>query len=177
MSQPIAVVDVQRWIRESGQRRTDRILDHETFWNQELIIKLFDGPTPVDRSDFHINTSPEFFYQFAGDMYCRLRQDGRFVDHTVRAGEMFYIPPLIPHLNRRPQGSIGLVIHQQRAPGALDAVAWYCESCGHQLHRIDYLFVDLLAQLPPLVRGFLADEDRRTCQQCGWRMPAQQGAM
>lgn len=170
-------VDVLAWIRMSRDRSSDQILNHDTFWNSELIVKMFDGPTPADRSDFHINTSPEFFYQFEGDMFCRMLQDGEFKDYNVGPGEMFVIPPLVPHLNRRLKGSIGLVIHTQRAPSALDAVAWYCESCGNQLHRIDYLFKDLLEQLPPLVRGFLADEHKRTCTRCGWKMPAEQGRM
>ena len=169
--------DVLAWMRGSRERGSERFLDHETLWNRELIVKLFDGPTPEDRSDFHINTSPELFYQFEGVMFCRLLQDGKFSDHTVGPGQIFYIPPLVPHLNRRPRGSIGLAIHQARAEGALDAVAWYCEHCGDQLHRIDYLFKDLLGQLPPLVRSFLDDEKKRTCKHCGWIMPAEQGRM
>jgi 3-hydroxyanthranilate 3,4-dioxygenase len=177
MADEIRAVDALAWIRMSRDRKSDQILNHDTFWNRELIVKMFDGPTPPDRSDFHINTSPEFFYQFEGEMFCRMLQNGEFKDYTVGPGEMFFIPPLVPHLNRRHQGSIGLAIHTQRAPGALDAVAWYCESCGNQLHRIDYLFKDLLEQLPPLVRGFLADETKRTCTRCGWKMPAEQGRM
>ena len=177
MSNDIRVVDVLRWVEASKERRSDQLLNHDTCWNRELIVKLFDGPTPPDRSDFHINTSPELFYQFEGDVFCRLLRDGKFEDHTIGTGQMFYIPPLVPHLNRRPPGSIGLAVHTERAPGALEAVAWYCESCGHQLHRIDYLFKDLLEQLPPLVRAFLADEDKRTCARCGWKMPANQGRM
>ncbi len=177
MSNDIRVVDVLRWIEGSKQRRTDQVLDHETCWNRELIVKLFDGPTPSDRSDFHINTSPELFYQFEGDLFCRLLRNGEFEDCTITTGQMFYIPPLVPHLNRRPPGSIGLAVHTQRAEGALDAVAWYCEVCRNQLHRIDYLFKDLLGQLPPLVRAFLADEEKRTCTKCGWKMPADQGRM
>jgi 3-hydroxyanthranilate 3,4-dioxygenase len=68
-------------------------------------------------------------------------------------------------------------VHQGRAPDALDSVAWYCEACSQQLHRIDYLFKDLLEQLPPLVRAFLDNEDQRTCKHCGWRMPSDQGRM
>jgi 3-hydroxyanthranilate 3,4-dioxygenase len=177
VSSDIRAVDLIQWIRRSKDRKSDQLLNHDTLWNRELIVKMFDGPTPEDRSDFHINTSPELFYQFEGDMFCRLLQDGKFTDHTVGPGEIFYIPPLVPHLNRRRQGSIGLAIHQQRAPGALDAVAWYCESCGEQLHRIDYLFKDLLEQLPPLVRAFLDDEGKRTCRHCGWKMPRDQGRM
>lgn len=177
MSDEIRPVDLLAWIRMSKERNSDQLLNHDTFWNRELIVKMFDGPTPPDRSDFHINTSPELFYQFEGEMYVRMLERGEFRDHTVGPGQMFYIPPLVPHLNRRPRGSIGLAIHQQRAPGALDAVAWYCESCGEQLHRIDYLFKDLLEQLPPLVRAFLADEDKRTCGRCGWQMPSDQGRM
>ncbi|WP_428265986.1 3-hydroxyanthranilate 3,4-dioxygenase [Haliangium sp.] len=178
MPDPIRMpVDVSGWVEASLARPTAAFLHHELFWDQGFIVKLFDGPTPDQRSDFHINTSPEFFYQLRGDMFCRLREHGRVVDVTVKPGEMFVIPALVPHLNRRAPGSLGLVIHQQRQPGAKDAVAWYCDECGHQLHRVDYDFEDLLAQLPPLVRAFLADDDKRTCGRCGWVMPPGRGRM
>ena len=169
--------NVAKWIDEAKERATTTLLRHDRVWSEEMLVKLFDGPTPMHRSDFHINTSPEFFFQLKGDLRCILRTEGKVEELTIREGEMYLLPPLIPHLNQRPAGSLGLVIHQRRAPGALDSVAWYCDDCGTQLHRVDYWFESLLEQLPPLVRAFLEDDALRTCSECGWEFPAERGRM
>ena len=169
--------DVYAWMRLARDRATSTLLRHDRIWSEELLVKLFDGPTPPERSDFHINTSPEFFLQLSGDLHCAVRRDGRVEEFTIGEGEMYLLPPLLPHLNRRPAGSLGLVIHQRRKPGALDAVAWYCERCNTQIHRVDYWFESLLDQLPPLVREFHDNEALRTCGECGWVFPRDRGRM
>jgi 3-hydroxyanthranilate 3,4-dioxygenase len=172
-------VDVLRWLERSRAAGSGKpILNHETFWEQGFLVKLFDGPTPAGRRDFHINTSPEFFYQFDGEMRCRLRRDdSRFEDVVVGEGEMFLIPAGVPHLNQRDEGSIGLVIHEARKPGALDAIVWYCEECAGQLHRVDYRFEELQRQLRTFIRDFLSSVELRTCRRCGAVMSADQGFM
>ena len=139
MRDRLSVVDVAGWVAESVARKGKALMSNEMIWNDGFMVTLFDGPTPPERCDFHINTSPEFFYQLRGDMHCRTLEGGRFQDCVVREGEMFLVPALVPHLNSRVEGSIGLVIHQTRAPGAEEAIVWYCERCCHQLHREDYL--------------------------------------
>jgi 3-hydroxyanthranilate 3,4-dioxygenase len=174
---PFNTINVERWIEKSRAMLDKPILHHEEFWaeDKDFMIKLFDGPTPKERSDFHINSSPEFFYQLKGEMYCRVIEHDAFVDITVGESDMFLLPSAVPHLNTREEGSIGLVIHQKRPPGATDAIAWYCERCCHLLHRVDYVFEDLRAQLPGFIRGFLADERLRTCGRCGTVMAADRG--
>lgn len=171
------ILDVRRWVEEHQRLLPRPTMSHERVWNDGFLVMLFDGPTARERSDFHINASPEFFYQMVGEMTCRVLEDGRFVDYTVQEGAMFLLPPGVPHLNRRGDRSIGLVVHQQRPPGAMDAIVWYCESCGNQLHRVDYVFEELKSQLTTFVTAFLADEDLRTCRACGTVMPADRGAM
>lgn len=177
MRERLSVVDVSRWVIESVARKGKALMSNEMVWYDGFMVTLFDGPTPPERRDFHINTSPEFFYQLRGDMRCRVLEDGCFQDRVVGEGEMFLLPALIPHLNSRVEGSIGLVIHQTRAPGAEEAIAWYCEQCCHQLHRENYVFEDLQRQLPIFIRRFLADERLRTCSRCGNVMPADSGVM
>jgi 3-hydroxyanthranilate 3,4-dioxygenase len=169
--------DVLKWVEENRSRTDKPLMSHERVWYNGFLVMLFDGPTPKDRCDFHINTSPEFFYQLVGDMQCRVIENGRFRDITVKEGEMFMLPANEPHLNSRVQGSLGIVLHQTRAPGAKDSIVWYCENCCNQLYRADYIFEDLKAQLPIFVRKFLADEALRTCDACGTVMPADRGYM
>jgi len=170
-------VDVNEWVRRSVAAGPNKpVLNFEQFWDGELLIRLFDGPTPKGRRDFHINTRAEFFYQFQGEMKCTVIINDDFVATTCRQGEMFWIPPLVPHLNEREQGSIGLVIHTKRQPGALDAMAWYCEKCGAQLHRMDYAYEkDLRELLGPKIREFATNDALRTCQRCGTIMQGELG--
>jgi 3-hydroxyanthranilate 3,4-dioxygenase len=105
-------------------------------------------------------------------------RDGVFITEVCREGEMFWIPPLVPHLNQREEGSIGLVIHGQREPGAVDSMVWYCESCGAELHRMDYGFdKDLRALLGPRIREFQSSQLMRTCKSCGSVMSEDLGFM
>jgi 3-hydroxyanthranilate 3,4-dioxygenase len=174
---PFSTRNVLKWVEENRGKLNKPIMSHERVWADGFLVMLFDGPTPKNRCDFHINTSPEFFYQLVGDMNCRIIESGRRTDLVVREGEMFLLPANVPHLNTRDQGSLGIVVHQMRAPGAKDSIVWYCEECWNQLFRADYVFEDLNAQLPIFVREFLSNEKLRTCQQCRTLMPADRGFM
>lgn len=173
----LAPVNVLDWVREHENLGPRPPMSHSRIWCNGFLVLLFDGPTPKNRADFHINSSPEWFYQLVGDMRCRILENGQFIDFTVGPGQMFLIPPQLPHLNQRDEGSLGIVIHQQRAPGATDAIVWYCEKCCTQLYRADYVCEDLQAQLPIHIRRFLSDEKLRTCTNCGTVMAADRGFM
>lgn len=169
--------DVNTWLAESLVHGAYPHMHHHNYCKEGLLVNLFNGPTPADRSDFHINTAAEFFFQFKGDMYARTLENGMFRDHTVAEGQMFCIRPCVPHRNRRPPGSLGLVVHGPRAPHALDSILWYCEKCCHQIHRVDYEFSDLRTQVPRQIEDFLSDDLLRTCRVCGEVMPADRGRM
>jgi 3-hydroxyanthranilic acid dioxygenase. len=49
---------------------------------------------PNARNDFHLVDSEEYFYQLKGDIKVRIREGDRIVDHIVREGETFFIPPM-----------------------------------------------------------------------------------
>src|SRR5690606_13987106 len=134
-------VDVLAWVKRSNAAGPSKpMLNFEQFWDDTILIRLFDGPTPAKRRDFHINTTAEFFYQLQGDMACTLMLEGAFVARVCKQGEMFWIPPLVPHRNDRDPGSIGLVIHGQRAPCSVDVMVWYCDECRAEVHRFEYGF-------------------------------------
>ncbi len=173
----LKTVDVSRWVEEHQKLGERPVMSHDRVWHDGFLVMLFDGPTPRDRSDFHINASPEFFYQLVGDMNCRVLENGEFRDFVVGAGQMFLLPPLVPHLNTREQGSLGIVVHQARQPGSLDAIVWYCDACKSVLHRIDYQLDDLREQLQGHIRNFLDSEELRTCKACGTQMSAERGRM
>jgi len=88
---------------------------------------------------------------------------------------MFLVPARVPHSNIRTEGSIGLVVHQSRAPGATEAIVWYCEECKQELHREEYVHDDVRQQLPVLIRRFFANERLRSCRYCGFVLSAPSG--
>ena len=108
-------------------------------------------------------------------MRCRVRWEDGIEDIVVGEGEVLYIPPLVPHLNSRTEGSTGLVLHEQRAPDALDVMVWYCNACDTELHRVSYRYTELKENLKEHIRRFLSDEHKRTCPNCGEVFPADQG--
>ena len=171
-------VNVTEWVRRSNSTGAKPILNFEQFWNDAFLIRLFDGPTPKRRRDFHINTTAEFFFQLQGDLTCTMYQDGEFVTRVCHEGEMLWVPPLVPHLNEREEGSIGLVIHGQREPHSREAMVWYCPECQAQVHRVDYEYDDnLQAWLAPRIREFLTSEALRTCPKCSCVMSDDLGFM
>jgi 3-hydroxyanthranilate 3,4-dioxygenase len=165
----MSTVDVREWIRRSNAAGSPKpVLNFEQFCDDAFLIRLFDGPTPKGRRDFHVNPCAEFFYQLQGDLTTVVLRDGEFRTEICREGSMFWIPPRLPHLNQREAGSIGLVIHGQRAPGAQDAMVWYCQGCHLELHRMEYGFEkDLRALLGPRIKEFQSNSTLRTCKACG----------
>ena len=169
--------DVLKWVEENRDDPQRALMNHQLLWRDAFIVMLFNGATPKDRSDFHINASGELFYQLEGDMTCQLRdlETGKISHHVVGPGQIFYVPPHVPHLNQREDGSVGIVIHQQRPEGALDGMAWYCLECDHELHRVDYLFTELKENLSEHIRAFLSSEALRTCSKCSAVFPRERG--
>ena len=56
----------------------------------------------------------------------------------------------------------------------LDGFEWYCFNCGARVHRVEVEVMDIVKDLPPLFQAFYADEDARTCGQCGTRHPGKE---
>jgi 3-hydroxyanthranilate 3,4-dioxygenase len=122
---------------------------------------------PNRRKDYHVEEGEEFFYQVEGDITLRIIEDGAPRDIQIREGEIFLLPPRVPHSPQRPADTVGMVIERVRKPGELDHLVWYCDRCGETLHDAAFELQDLGSQLKPIIEGFYADEQLRTCRKCG----------
>ena len=79
--------------------------------NPDFIVMIVGGPNT--RKDYHVDESEEFFYQVEGDITLKIVEDGEFRDVHIRQGEVFLLPPGIPHSPQRPADTIGLVVERK----------------------------------------------------------------
>ena len=99
--------------------------------DSDFIVMVVGGPN--SRKDYHFDESEEFFYQVEGDITLKVIENDKPRDIPIRQGEIFLLPPHVPHSPQRPANTVGLVIERKRTPGELDGFQWYCEKCGAEL--------------------------------------------
>ena len=163
--------NIQQWIDEHRHLLKPPVGNQQVFKdNQDFIVMVVGGPNA--RKDYHVDAGEELFWQIEGTMTVKIIEDGKSVDINIGPGEMFLLPPHVPHSPRRPAGTVGLVLERYRTTEEPDGFQWYCENCGHKLHEEFALITDIVAQLPPIMNKFWASEALRTCQNCGTYMDA-----
>jgi 3-hydroxyanthranilate 3,4-dioxygenase len=154
----------QKWIEENRQYLKPPV-GNKCMVDGDFIVMVVGGPNA--RKDYHYDEGPEFFFQAEGDITVKIIDDGKPKDIHIKQGEMFYLPPRIPHSPQRPANTIGLVIERKRNEGELDGFQWYCENCGNKLHEEFLQLEDIVKQLPPIFEKFWNNKDFRTCKKCG----------
>lgn len=137
-----------------------------TIWQDtEFIVMVVGGPNA--RKDYHVNYGEEFYYQLEGDITLRVMNEGRREEIPIREGDIFLLPPRVPHSPQRPAGTTGMVIERKRKADEVDHLRWYCESCNEVLHDTSFKLTDIARQLKPLIESFYANQGLRTCRSCG----------
>ncbi|MDN3689641.1 3-hydroxyanthranilate 3,4-dioxygenase [Cyclobacterium jeungdonense] len=163
ISQPI---NFAKWIEENRHLLKPPVGNQQMYLhNDDFIIMVVGGPNA--RKDYHYNEGEEFFYQVEGDITLKVVDDGVMRDIPIREGEVFLLPPRIPHSPRRPADTVGLVIERYRNPGEKDGFLWFCENCGHKLYEEFEPITDIVNQLPPIMERFWANPTHVTCDKCG----------
>ncbi|WP_313271931.1 3-hydroxyanthranilate 3,4-dioxygenase [Stenotrophomonas sp.] len=133
--------------------------------NGDFIVMVVAGPN--SRSDYHFDEGPEWFYQLEGEMVLRVQEDGAVRDIPIRAGEIFLLPPRVPHSPQRMPGSIGLVVERKRLDHELDGFMWFCQQCNHKLYEEFFHLKNIETDLPKVFDRFHASLQHRTCTRCG----------
>lgn len=162
-------IDFARWIAEHRELLKPPV-GNKCVYNGDFIVMVVGGPN--QRSDYHWDEGPEFFYQIEGEMVLRVQEDGRARDIPIRAGEVFYLPPRIPHSPQRMPDSIGLVVERKRLPHELDGLLWYCERCNTKLYEEFFNLVNVETDFPPVFERYYRSVEHRTCRACGHLNPA-----
>ncbi len=161
-------INLPGWIEENRHLLKPPVGNKKIWEDTNFDIFIVGGPNA--RKDYHINQSEEFFWMIEGDMVLKVVEDGDFRDVDIREGEIFLLPAGVPHSPQRKADTVGLVIEHKRPEGVEDQLRWYCESCGEVLHEDSFYLVDIVGQLKKAIEDFWADDDKRTCANCGARL-------
>ncbi|TVR81532.1 MAG: 3-hydroxyanthranilate 3,4-dioxygenase [Chitinophagaceae bacterium] len=161
-----APFNFKTWIDEHRHLLKPPVGNQQVFkGNDDFIVMVVGGPNT--RKDFHYNEGEEFFFQLEGNIVLRIIENGKPKDISIKEGEIFLLPPKVPHSPQRPANSVGLVIERYRNKNEKDGFQWYCESCNHLLYEEYFVLEDIVSQLPKVMKNFYESEERRTCDNCG----------
>lgn len=158
--------NLKKWIEENRHLLKPPIGNQQIFkGNEDYIVMVVGGPN--SRKDYHYNESEELFYQLEGNIKVRIIEDGKPVDIALNEGDMFLLPPKVPHSPQRGAGTVGLVIERYRKPDEKDGFIWFCEKCNNKLYEEYFDLKDIVAQLPLVMNNYYSSVEKRTCKNCG----------
>ncbi len=157
-------IHLKKWIDEHRHLLKPPVGNKQIWEDQDFMVFVVGGPNA--RKDYHINPGAEFFYQIEGEITLKIVVNGDFQDITLHEGEVFLLPPGIPHSPQRGADTIGLVIEHKRPVTDFDSLRWYCEGCGEPLHEASFHLTDIVGQLREAIQAFWADDTLRTCKKC-----------
>jgi 3-hydroxyanthranilate 3,4-dioxygenase len=156
--------DFKRWIDEHRHLLKPPV-GNKCIVDGDFIMMVVGGPNA--RTDYHWDEGPEFFHQLEGEMVLKVQEDGHARDIPIRAGEIFYLPPRVPHSPQRMPNSVGLVIERKRLPHEKDGLLWFCERCNHKLYEEFFTLQNIETDFPSVFERFYRSLDARTCKSCG----------
>lgn len=167
---PSMPINFKDWIEENRHLLKPPVGNKCVWEDQDFIVMVVGGPNT--RSDYHYDEGPEFFYQVEGDMVLKIMENGEPRDIPIKEGEIFLLPPKIPHSPQRFENTVGLVVERKRLEHEEDGLIWYCEKCNNKLYEEYFHLENIETQFPPVFERFYASEDARTCGECGHVHPA-----
>ncbi len=166
-----APFNLKKWIDENRHLLKPPVGNQQVYKaNEDFIVMVVGGPNA--RKDYHFEDGEELFYQIEGDIQVVIQEEGKPREIIIKEGEMFLLPPNVPHSPRRPANTIGLVIERYRTEKEFDSCMWFCENCNNKLHEETFPLKDIVNQLPQIMQKFYADTRLCTCSVCGTVMQA-----
>lgn len=155
----------KKWIDENRHLLKPPVNNKVVYKDTEFTVMVVGGPN--SRKDYHYNESEEFFYQLEGDIIVQIQEDDTAVEVPIKEGDIFLLPPKVPHNPRRFENTIGLVMERRRRTDEKDGLLWFCEKCNHKLHEVYFNLTDIQTQFQTEFKKFYADKNLRTCKSCG----------
>lgn len=160
-------INLKAWIDDNRHLLKPPVGNKCVWTDRDFIVMIVGGPNA--RKDYHVNQTEELFYQVEGDITLKIIENGQKRDVPIRQGELFLLPPGIPHSPQRPANTVGMVVERQRPAGTRDRLRFYCEKCGAVVHEPEFDMKDIVAQLKKIMEDYWspANVKLRTCAKCG----------
>tara|TARA_R110002072_G_scaffold282761_1_gene445796 strand:- start:19566 stop:20090 length:525 start_codon:yes stop_codon:yes gene_type:complete len=159
--------NLQKWIDDNRDLLKPPVSNKNLYIEAgDFIVMIVGGPNA--RKDYHFNESEELFYQLEGDILVKVQVEGKVVEIPIREGDIFLLPPNIPHSPIRGANTVGLVIERVRkGSGLTDGLMWFCDKCNNKLHEYRFPLEDIEHDFLSRFRSFYASEELRACDNCG----------
>ncbi len=164
----LAPFNLHQWINENKHLLKPPINNKLIYEDAEFIIMAVGGPNA--RKDYHYNESEEFFYQIQGDIQVKLQIDGKPKVYDIKEGEIFLLPPRIPHNPIRFENTIGLVIERKCRDHEINKLMWFCENCNNPLHEESFQMINISKQFHEVFTKFYSSDELNTCKKCSTKM-------
>ncbi|MES2140475.1 MAG: 3-hydroxyanthranilate 3,4-dioxygenase [Bacteroidota bacterium] len=158
-------LNFKKWIDENRHLLKPPIGNKVVYENTEFIVMVVGGPN--SRKDYHYNESEEFFYQLEGDIEVQIQDEGKAVIVPIKEGDIFLLPPKVPHNPKRGANTIGLVMERKRRDNEKDGLLWFCEKCNNKLYEKYFPLTNIMTQFQETFKEFYGNVDLRTCKKCG----------
>ena len=158
----------KKWIDENRHLLKPPVNNKVVYKDTEFIVMVVGGPN--SRKDYHYNESEEFFYQLEGNVKVKIQENGKEVEVPISEGDIFLLPPRVPHNPVRFKDTIGLVMERRRRNGEKDGLMWFCEKCNTKLYEEYFELNDITSQFQGVFETFYNSDDLRTCKSCGHKM-------
>lgn len=165
MSKLVTPINFKAWIEENRDLLKPPVGNKVVWKNGDFIVMVVGGPN--SRKDYHYNETPEFFYQVEGDITLKIiNKKGVPEDVQIKEGDIYLLPPNVPHSPQRGPNTVGLVIEYPRKKKMKDALEWYCENCNNQLYRKKFKLDDIESDMPAIFDKYYGSDKKRTCKKC-----------
>jgi len=165
MSNLTSPLNFKAWIEENRHLLKPPVGNKVVWKDADFIVMVVGGPN--SRKDYHYNETPEFFYQVEGDIVLKIIDKGTPKDVHIKEGDIYLLPPKVPHSPQRGANTVGLVIEYKRPEGVRDALLWFCENCVTKLYEEDFTLDNIETDMPKIFDKYYNDKEKRSCPNCG----------
>ncbi len=164
----MAAFNLLGWVGENAAHFKPPVGNKYLYSGRDFFVMVIKGPNA--RNDFHQVDSEEFFIQLKGDVAVKTIEDGVVKTHAIREGEVFFIPPNVPHSPQRGPDTLGLVVERRRPQGEPEHLIFFCEKCNTLVYDKVFDCRDIVQHFAQAMEEFWADPVLSTCRCCGHRI-------